>query len=196
MATLTNPVEEQNIVNRFADYVVSDANGSITWGTNANPTYTDGTVIVDDSYFGGDTSGKGIGINGASIQTGSTDPIDGNKIYSTLVAETNAYTRIRNLRAILNVTGDGGNTGSRPTPGVVYDQTNKANMSTSYLQDIGSPANGGVANGEVIDDADLEALFTNLRASYQAKRDTSVTIQTDVCHASCHSNCHGSRGRR
>lgn len=193
MATLTNPVEEQNIVNRFADYVVSDANSSIVWGTNANPTYDDGTVVVPDDEFGGTTGGKSIGVSGANILD---DPIDGNVIYNILKAETNTYTRIRNLRAVLFVDGDGGNNGSRPTAGIIYDVTNKANMSTSYLQDVGSPNNGGVGNGEVIDDADLETLFDNLRAAYRTARDNAATYQTNVCHASCHSNCHGSRGRR
>ena len=37
MATLTNPVEEQNVVNRFADYVPPAANTGISYGTNSIP---------------------------------------------------------------------------------------------------------------------------------------------------------------
>ena len=86
MATLTNPIEEQNIVDRFADYVVATANAGITWGTNDIPFAEMGT-----SYFGGTTSGKSIGITGANI---SATPITASTIYNALVGETNAYKSI------------------------------------------------------------------------------------------------------
>lgn len=188
MATLNNPVGTQNIVDRFADYVVATANSGIVWGTNAKP-----FGEFDSAYFGGDTNGRGIGINGNNI---NASPITASTIYNTLVSETNAYTRIRKLQAKLNVTGGGGNTGSRPTAGIVYDQTNVANMNTNYLQSVGSPANGGVASGQTISSGNLETFFNTLRTEYTNKRNTTVTIQVDVCHASCHSSCHSSRGRR
>ena len=37
MATLTNPINAQNIVDRFADYVTATADSGISWGTNALP---------------------------------------------------------------------------------------------------------------------------------------------------------------
>lgn len=188
MATLTSPIEEQNIVDRFADYVVSTANAGITWGTNSVP-----FSEMSTSYFGGTTSGKTIEISGNNI-TG--DPINASTIYNTLVAETNRYTKIRNLQAILFVDGAGGNTGTRPTAGEVYNQTSVAYMSDSYLQNIGSPNNGGVAAGSKASVANMQQLFTNLRDAYNTKRNTTTTIQINVCHASCHSNCHGSRSRR
>lgn len=189
MATLNNPVNAQNIVDRFADYVVATANSGISWGTNAEP-FTE----FNEGLFGGTTSGRGIGISGSNI---GSNPITASTIYNTLVSETNAYTRIRNLRAILFVTGGGGNTGSRPTAGTVYDQTNVANMNTGYLQTTANGTNNaGVTSGSAIDDAGLETFFDNLRSAYNTARGNTVTIQVDVCHASCHSSCHGSRGRR
>jgi len=197
MATLTSPVAPQNIVDRFADFVVNTANSGILWGTNNNPTHSDGTVVLDDTFFGGTTSGKSIGISGSNI---SGNPIDAATIYNTLVGELNTYTRIRNVRAQLNVTGGGGNTGTRPSAGIIFDETAVGNMSSLYLQTIPGQPNGpspaGVIAGLAIDDDGLESFFTNLRNSYNGARANTVTITTNVCHASCHSSCHGSRGRR
>jgi hypothetical protein len=203
MATLNNPINAQNIVDRFADYVVASANTGIVWGTNVNPTYTEGGTVevVTDASFGGTTSGKAIEITGSSIvPAGSL--ITGTNIYDTLIAETNRYTRIRKLRAVLTVTGGGGNRPlgpiTSPTAGVKFDQTNVANMSTSFLQPISvSPAsNYGLASGQTISSTNLEAFFDALRSQYIAKRDTVTRIDRSVCHSSCHSSCHGSRSRR
>ncbi len=201
MATLTSPISTQNIVDRFADYVTATANASIIWGTNARPfaEFTAANMpaatpsLPNAEPFGGTTTGRAIGITGTNI---NATPITASTIYNTLVSETNAYTRIRRLNARLNVTGGGGNTGSRPTAGIVYNQTNKANMNTSFLQSVGSPANGGVASGNEVSVTNLQAFFTNLQTAYATARDTTYTITVNVCHASCHSSCHGSRGRR
>jgi hypothetical protein len=188
MATLTNPIRTQNIVDRFADYVTATADSGISWGTNSSP-----FAEFNTANFGGTTSGRPIGISGGNIGSGV---ITAANIYNTLVNETNQYTSIRNLRAILFVDGGGGNTGSRPTPGIVYDQTAVAYMNSGYLQSIGSPSNAGVASGNVATSANLESFFNTLRSSYNSTRTNTTTIQVNVCHASCHSSCHGSRGRR
>lgn len=188
MATLTNPVNKQNIVDRFADFVVGTANSGISWGTNALP-----FPEMPTTYFGGTTSGKPIGISGNSI--GGTG-ITASNIRSVLESETYYYTNIRLLTARLNVTGDGGNTGSRPTAGIVFDQTAKAHLNGNYRSSIPTPNTANVVAGQVIRATNLETYFSNLRSSYNAVRDTAVTIQIDVCHASCHNSCHSSRGRR
>ena len=198
MATLTNPINAENIVNRFADYVPTTANTGIVWGTDNNPVHSDGTVVLDDSVFGGTTSGRSIAVDGDDLG-GSGAVITASSIYNTLVAETNAYTSIRSTQARLNVTSTGGepyNNGTRSTPGIIYDQTNIAYLNTSYLQDIGTPSDNGVNSTSLITDEGVEGLFSTLRTSYNAARGTTITITTDVCHASCHSSCHGSRGRR
>ena len=188
MATLTDPVRKQNIVDRFADYVPADANGSIVWASNNEP-FSEAPA----SWWGGNTSGKAIGIVGGSI-TGTT--ITASTIRNVLLAETQLYTNMRNLRARLNVTGGGGNTGSRPTAGIVFDQTRVAHLDTGARQTLGSVANGGVATDSLVSVSNLQQFFTNLRAEYRAKRGNTVTRTRDVCHASCHSSCHSSRGRR
>lgn len=193
MATLTNPINRQNIVDRFADYVRGSANASISWGTNAYPF----PEFSQTNIFGGDTGGKGIEIDGNSIGTNAAGEITAQNIYDTLKAETYRYTRIRNIRAILFVDGAGGNTGSRPTAGAVYDTTAVANLSTAYLQTINDVGRDDVYAGNIPTAGGLEVMFSNMRAEYNAKRGTSAgDFQTNVCHASCHSSCHSSRGRR
>lgn len=190
MASLNNPVNPQNIVDRFSDYVTASANSGISWGTNAYP-----FGEFDGGYFGGDTGGRGISINGGSINAVG-DTITAANIYNTLVAETATYTNIRNLRALLFVDGGGGNTGSRGSPGYIYDGTAVAHMNTNYRQGIGSPNGSDVSGGNNITAAGLEGFFDTLRATYNANRGNTTEVQINVCHASCHSSCHGSRGRR
>ena len=190
MATLNNPINPQNIVDRFADYVVSTANAGIVWGTDVSP-----FPEFNTAEFGGTTSGKSIGISGSNINAVG-DTITAANIYNALVNETSAFSNIRNLRALLFVEGDGGNTGSRPTPGYVYDNTQVAYLNSSYLQSVGSPNAAGVSSGNTATSSGLETFFANLQSAYNTTRASTATIQVNVCHASCHSSCHGSRGRR
>jgi hypothetical protein len=190
MATLTNPITAQNIVDRYADFVTASANENIIWGTNALP-----FSEMPSANFGGTTAGKTITKTGTDI-LGTNSEISAAKIYDTLLAETATYTRIRKLRAILFVDGPGGNTGTRANPGAIFDETQKSNLNTSYLQTLGIVSTSGVTAGELISSANLETLFFNMRSAYRLLRDATTTIQINVCHASCHSSCHNSRGRR
>ena len=190
MVTLTNPVTPQNIVDRFADFVLGAANTGIVWGTNTLP-----FAEMPGATYAGTTSGTSITATGATIGT-TGNIITAATIRSVLETETALYTNIRQQRAILNVTGAGGNTGSRPTPGIIFDQTEVAHLDTTNRAAIGAVADANVTTGQNVDDTNLETYFTNLTAAYTAIRTTTVTTQIDVCHASCHSSCHSSRGRR
>lgn len=193
MAQLTNPINKQNVVNRFADYVQATANSGIYWGTNAYPFPE---FSGNAGIFGGPTTGKPIQITGESIAANANDEITAQNIYNTLIAETNRYTKIRNMRAILWVGGGGGNTGTRSTPGTVFDQTQPAYLNDSYLQTVTAGVDD-VSSGNVATASGMETMFSNMRASYNAARAVSAgTWQVNVCHASCHSSCHGSRSRR
>ena len=188
---LTNPIEEQNVVDRFSDYVTDTANSGIVWGTNSLP-FTE----MPSSNFAGTTAGVSINPNLAADLITNNNLITASRIYDVLVNETQQYTNIRKLKAVLFVEGDGGNTGSRPTAGSVYDQTSVAHLSTSYRQSLSTVANNNTSTGNTVGVTQLQGFFTNLQTEYNAKRNTIQTIQVDVCHASCHNNCHGSRGRR
>lgn len=185
---ITGDITKQSIVDRFKAYVTNTANAGIVRGTNSKP-FTE----MPNSRYGGTTAGDSINITGASI---SGDTITAATIRSVLETEAALYTNIRNQRAILNVTGPGGNTGSRPTAGVVSDSTNVAHLDTGNRASLGSISSTGVITGDTIDDATLETYFGRIAAAYNAVRGSTITDQIDVCHASCHSSCHGSRGRR
>ena len=185
---ITGDITKQSIVDRFKAYVTNTANAGIVRGTNSKP-FTE----MPNARYGGTTAGDSINITGASI---SGDTITAATIRSVLQTEAALYTNIRNQRAILNVTGPGGNTGSRPTAGVVSDSTNVAHLDTGNRASLGSISSTGVITGDTIDDATLETYFGRIAAAYNAVRGSTITDQIDVCHASCHSSCHGSRGRR
>ena len=212
MATLTNNINAQNIVDRFADYVVATANSSIVWGTNVKPSMstapvsgvTDLVQVIPDAAFGGSNAGKTISTTGSSITPGN-GKITASNIYSTLVSETNRYTAIKNANAIGRVTGAGGNNGTRlrdtgQVAGRAYIEklnvTSKAHLADAYESSIGTPANGGVVSGTSVSVANLQTFFTTLRTAYAGKRDDTTPFLTSVCHASCHSSCHRNRGRR
>jgi hypothetical protein len=196
MATLTNPINKQNIVDRFADYVVASGNAGISWGTNNRPPYFN-TTYLGFEPFGGTTGGKAIESSAANITDAN---VTAATIYNVLVAETQRYSNIRNLRALVNVTGAGGNTPIGPevpgAPGIIYDVTAKAYLSTAYRQATISPANAGVAAAQVARSANLESFYNNLRTTYSTYGNTTATIQVNVCHSSCHTSCHANRGRR
>lgn len=212
MATLNNPVNAQNIVDRFADFVVATANSGISWGTNNQPTWYSpkyGTLAVIPSfYFGGPVGGKAIGVNAPNNVFNGT-VINAANIFSALLAETNQYTNIRFVRARLIITGAGRvDTPSGDTwpVGVVFDTTAVTYLTTGYqivpyqVSAQGGPGvvaiAPGVVRGQVIRRSTLEEFFGNLRAYYTAARNNVHAIDTVVCHASCHSSCHSSRGRR
>jgi len=209
MATLNNPIEEQNLIDRFADYVTATANSGIVWGTNAlGPSYTDanGTTYsafsqasntaansVGIALFGGTTAGPGISVSGSSI-TGN--PISASTIRTALENETALYTNVRKLRVRITISGGGGNTGTRRSTGLVIDDTQVAHMATSYRQSLGTVSTNQVVSGAEITVSGLQGYFTNLQSAYNTARNNVHDYQATVCHASCHSSCHGSRGRR
>jgi hypothetical protein len=185
---ISDPVSKTGIVNRFEDLVTDVANASIVWGTDSKP-FTE----MPDGNYAGTTSGTTIGVTGASI----TDTIiTASTIRTILETEAALYTNIRQQRAVLFVTGGGGNTGSRPTPGIVFDDTQVAHLDTGNRDVLGAISDADVTSGETISDTNLETYFGNIATAYNTVRTTTITDQVDVCHASCHSSCHGSRGRR
>jgi hypothetical protein len=188
MATLSGNIRPQNIVDRYADFVTTTANAGLTWYRENKPfTEFDGNILNSGAS-------RPIGITGENIDPAGVDITPGN-IYNALLTETATYTNIRNLRAILFVDGGGGNTGSRPTAGVVFDGTAKSHFTLDYRQDL-PEVSQGIATGQDITVTNLEALFDRMRTAYNDRAADTVTVQVNVCHASCHSSCHGSRGRR
>jgi hypothetical protein len=238
VATLNTPgpVNPNNLVARFNDYVAATANSNISWGSNAAP-FSEWSYL-GANIFGGSTSGMGnqtgdLGLGGV---------ITAQDIVSKFSAATASYTRIRKLRARLNVTGPGGNLPGGPAsldqpiygppdefgnatvvgiipgikpprtdgPGIVIDETQVANLSTSYLQSVGAIDSSGIQKNRLISKSNFQGgsvfdnqvlydyigFFEACRARYITLRDATVTVTVDVCHAICHNSCHRSRTRR
>ena len=189
--SLTDPINKQNIINRYAEFVQTRVNENIVWGTDNKPKYFTNTP------FGGTTTGKTISITGEDL---TTTEINAGNIYDVLRTETANFSNIRNLRARINVTGGGGNRPRGPetprNPGIVFDETRKAHLSAAYLQAVQAPATAGVDAGNQVARSNMDGFITNLRSVYDSYRNNTVTLTVDVCHASCHSSCHSSRNRR
>lgn len=199
---LTDNINPQNVVNRFADYVRGAANSGISWGTNAFPfpEFSERSFV-----FGGTTAGKGIEINGGSI-AGIGTVISAQQVYNVLIAETQRYTRIRLMQAVLFVTGTGNpnppgqptnslTPGSRPFAGVVFNQTAVTHMNSSFEQSVSANRFNVFANN-VMTRGGTAQMFDSMRANYNVRRGQSSYQQVNVCHSNCHTNCHFSRGRR
>lgn len=184
MASLTNPVNADNIVDRFADFVVTAGNANIVWSASNKP-FPEATA----SDFGA-AGGKAIGIDGSDI-TPASDLITKSDIYNTLRDETTRYTSIRKIRARLLISTGAGNRTRNANTG--FDQTAVAHMSgTSYESSISGVAQLGAKPAV----ADLETFFSALESKYDAARLATQNYTKSVCHSSCHSSCHNSRGRR
>jgi hypothetical protein len=216
MATLTNPINAQNIIDRFADYVTATANSGIEWGTNIKPVYSwstyssngysvaGGSITLAESTFGGNTAGIAIGISGAGFEGAVIKAID---IVNTLRNETARYAVIRSHQVRLTVTATGGkdgnkdwdglgrNRGTIPSGGLVFDQTKVSHLGAGYALAPAAPATTLTAT-TTISAVGLETFFGNLRTAYQNVRNTAHVTDVTVCHSSCHLSCHNSRGRR
>jgi hypothetical protein len=192
MATvLTTKVTASNLYNYFSSYVRDTSNANIVWGTNNLPFPE---MPVDT--FGGSTSGKNL-IN--KLQPVKGDKINALTIYTQLLELTTHYTTNRKLRAKLNITGDGGNAPAGPkgpSGGIIFDDTQKANLSVLYEVNVGV-TNENILSKKLISKNNIDILFAAMRTSYNSVyRNNTVTLTINVCHASCHSSCHGSRIRR
>lgn len=205
MASLTNPVNAINIVDRFIDYVRSTARTGVTWGTNDLPVYAPGTAyaktVIPSSAMGGPNNGDPAP-NIFIVDAVPGSVINAFNIFNYLNFFTFEYCIIRNVRALLTVTGAGGNIGSMPVAGDVFDVTRVAYFSTRGIQaglsvNYVTPVSGGVAANQVISAAEMEAFLNRCRAAYNNfARNQTYLYNPIICHASCHSSCHFARGRR
>lgn len=212
MATLNDPVKVQEIIDRFKDFVDATANSSVEWGTDVKP-FPELTDADAAMLFGG-TTNEGRSNTLTDEKINKNNVVSAQDIIDALLAETTAFTRLRNIQIILNVTGGGGNTGTRPKDGRVFEQTKKANLSSAYIKELSQanlPPELKVSRGKLISIESLEELFEALKSAYLTETTNAGATPTadgatpaagdnpyivSVCHASCHSSCHGSRGRR
>lgn len=210
MATLTNPMSKSNIATRFADFTAASANGSIIWSSGTPPQYTDpADQSVHDVIPTAKLSGASGLTPGANLSFEASALITAQSVINALSIETQRFKSIREVKATLTVTGDGGNRPAGPVSGasgVVFDQTKVAHINAGATDPIGGagdeipglPAGAtySIATGQKITSANVESFMTALKDAYIAHRDNELSYNTDICHASCHSSCHSSRSRR
>lgn len=180
MAVLSNPIDNDNIISRFEDYVRASANSGIVWHSSNLP-FPESTMIY------GPSTGKAAEISGASL----TNPITANQIFNVLLTETQRYTRCRLLRAVRVVDGDGDEPGP---PGVNFDSTQKASLNFAYQ--LSPSAAQVITAGAAVDDSVLETQLQNFQNAYLTGESTVAYLEIHVCHSSCHQSCHSSRSRR
>jgi len=211
MAVLTDPVNERNIISRFQDYTYSNWQG-VTWGKNNLPTYAPGTgyatVVIPFGAMGGNNyDNPNYPPNDPFIgkmdgnPAGVGDQIIAERIHNYLNYFTTLHLKIRSVRVRLFVNGTGGNNGSKPAPGFVFDETAVAYLSFSTVQpglnDYLAPARGAVDTNLEISTYSMENFMERCRTAYQNyARNQTFLYEDTVCHASCHTSCHESRGRR
>lgn len=227
-SVLNSIIGGQNVVNRFNAIVVASVNSGIVW-TRDNKPFGE----MADTYF-----------NTISPYPDYTTPFSGQinaqSIYDAALTVCRELSVVRKLRARLNVTQTGSSPWNKSTAsanqtynppatggvpgGIVYDQTEVANMSASYRQTISSIGRDDVISGEIITRAGIQGggvpiylpspaapqtqnpsgyvgqtltgFFNACANTLSTLRNNTTTVTITVCHASCHSSCHGSRSRR
>jgi len=210
MALLTDPINERNVISRYKDYMYPAWQG-VAWGTNNSPIYAEGTYyqtqVIPFSAFRGSTfdnpgADAFIGKLDGTIANPGEGPITAERIHAYLNFFTYTHCYVRRIRALLTITGDGGNTGNYPYAGNVYDVTAIGYMNFLDTQfpnvfDYVTPVSGGVAANQVVSALELQYFMERcLQAYNNFARNQTYVYQPIICHASCHASCHSSRGRR
>lgn len=181
MVEYLNPIQRQNLIDRFRDWVTFYANSGIVWGTNAPPNnFIDWNAT---GRLGGDTNGPSDEVNASQIPT---NPSTASEVVSSLEAGAAKVTNVRRVRSRIVRDGDGA---------LLFDETNLTHLNTGYRTGLSIIRNRPAA-GVIKAIGTNEDYFSSLRQSFEQARDNVVTFEDTVCHASCHGSCHGSRGRR
>jgi hypothetical protein len=197
VATLTNPINAQNIIDRFEDYVRATANSGISW-YNGPSSVSKPFPEFPDALLG-PLPGQSRSISGAGFPG---TPIIASTIYNVLIAETNRYTQIRLVRAMLNIQPQSPSTNKTREATESIDVTAVAHCVGFGSQSIATLGSYEILRDKLIkaggkpDRNSLEDFFFDLRAAYVTARNIPAPVSVNVCHSSCHSSCHGSRGRR
>lgn len=190
--SLTNPINKANLISRFNQLVTTEVNSNIQYSITNKP-----FPEAPNSWFGSTSVFPELGSTGIPGTV-----VTATEIFNALFNRTRQMTRVRFATMRLEVTG----AGIRKTESGIahlssaYEQTLPATSTADVIIGFlitrngldGTVQQGGNPNGTTFSDG----LFQNLRRSWEARRNTSITITHTICHSSCHGSCHGSRGRR
>lgn len=179
MASIQNPVNRQNVIDRFRDWVTNYVNSGIVWGSNNWP---HGYVDLS-GYFGGTTGGLADNLSTGNFPS---TRVTAAEVYIALEDVTFQMTRMRYGRFRVVRSGDNA---------VLFDSTNYTHFNANYRGGLAIIRNRP-AGGNRISVGAIEDYFYSLRQSFENIRNSVVFVENVVCHSSCHVSCHASRGRR
>lgn len=146
------------------------------------------------------------------------DPISAKILWRMIMTDIQRYTRIRLAHITIEVTGEGGSSGTLygaayTQQGICFDQTGAALLNWDYLLPFPNtypvstgwpkyltPGNGGIMKierGYKVMAGVLENWYQEILNKWtELQSDNTIEVELSGCHSSCHSSCHGSRGRR
>ena len=189
------PVRRLTIIQR----TIEEINGTalnMSWGTNKKP-----FPEAPDWWFGGRTDWSGLDPAAVDANYGALGRIEASGLTEAVRNITQYYTRVRNMRCVRKITGNGGNAPAGPYPDTSYDvdQTKVAFTNTPQATTISNYFD--VQSDTIINRGNLNNFILGMSTRYQILRsnidgDDATTYKVSVCHTNCHNNCHSSRGRR
>lgn len=188
------PVRKLTILQRTVEELNGVAIAGISWGTNKKP-----FPEAPDSWFDGRTDWAGL--DPSAISWPNT-LIEASDLTEKIRQITQYYTRIRNMRCVRVVTGDGGNRsagGGYTSTASNVDLTKITHTKESQPTIISNYFD--IQSTTAISRGNLNNFILGMSQRYQILRpnilgDGGTEYRVAVCHASCHSSCHSSRGRR
>ena len=196
MPNLENPgpIRKLTILQRTIEELNGVATPGIVWGTNNKP-----FPEALDSWFEGRTDWGGLDPAGVSW---TATLIEASDLTEKIRQITQYYTRIRNMRCVRVITGNGGN-----TPAGTYTSTTQNVDLTriAFTRDGQQPTiisnYFDIQSNSIIGRGNVNNFILGMSQRYQILRpnilgDDGTTYRINICHTSCHSSCHSSRSRR
>lgn len=193
------PVKRLTIIQRTIEELNGVALPGITWGTNNKP-----FPEAPDSWFQGRTDWSGLDPVAVDANYGALGVIEASGLTEAIRNITQYYTRVRNMRCIRTISGDGGNKANAGSP---YTSTasNVDLTRITFTKDGAQPTiisnYFDIQSTYPISRGNLNNFILGMSQRYQILRsnilgDDGTSYKVTVCHASCHTSCHSSRGRR
>lgn len=200
MPNLENPgpIRRLTIIQRTIEELNGVATAGITWGTNNKP-----FPEAPNDWFGGANNWGGLDAAAVDANYGALGLVEASGLTESIRNITQYYTRIRNMRCVRVVTGNGGN---KPVAGSPYSST-ASNVDLTRITHTKESQVTIISNyfdiqeSSLIYRGNINNFILGMSQRYQILRpnilgDNGTDYRVEVCHASCHSSCHSSRGRR
>lgn len=199
MPNLENPgpIRRLTIIQRTIEELNGAALAGIVWGTNNKP-----FPEALNEWFEGPTNWGGLDPATVDANYGALGLIEASTLTEAIRNITQYYTRVRNIRCVRVITGNGGNTPAGP-----YTSTTQNVDLTriAFTRDGQQPTiisnYFDIQSSSLIYRGNINNFILGMSQRYQILRpnilgDDGTSYKISICHTSCHSSCHSSRGRR